>query len=52
MEKLLKETIETAKHKRYLRINHLERVNLDMTLQEKAVAFPADAWLYHKMWLN
>jgi IS5 family transposase len=52
MEKLLKETIEKAKRKRYLRINHLERVNVNTTLQEKAMVFPTDARLYHKMWLN
>ena len=27
----------------------LERVNVDTTVQEKAIAFPTDARLYHKM---
>jgi len=27
---------------------HLERVNVDTTVQEKAIAFPTDARLYHK----
>ena len=40
MEKLLKESIETAKRKRFIRARHLERVNVDTTVQEKAVAFP------------
>jgi IS5 family transposase len=48
MEKLLKVTIETAKHKQYVTEKHLERVNVDTTVQEKAVAFPTDARLYHK----
>jgi transposase, IS5 family len=48
MEKLLKVTIETAKSKEYVTEKHLERVNVDTTVQEKAVAFPTDARLYHK----
>jgi len=49
MEKLLKETIEMAKRKGLMKARHLERVNVDTTVQEKAVAFPTDARLYHKM---
>ena len=49
MEKLLKETVETAKRKGLMKARHLERVNVDTTVQEKAVAFPTDARLYHKM---
>jgi IS5 family transposase len=49
MEKLLKETVDTAKRKHFLKPSHLERVNVDTTVQEKAVAFPTDARLYHKM---
>ena len=48
MEKLLQVTIETAKSKEYLTEKHLERVNVDTTVQEKAIAFPTDARLYHK----
>jgi len=48
MEKLLKVTIETAKAKKYVTENHLERVNVDTTVQEKAIAFPTDSRLYHK----
>ena len=48
MEKLLQATIETAKNKEYVTEDHLERVNVDTTVQEKAIAFPTDARLYHK----
>jgi len=48
MEKLLQVTIETAKGKEYVTEEHLERVNIDTTVQEKAIAFPTDARLYHK----
>ena len=48
MEKLLQATIETAKNKEYLTEKHLERVNVDTTVQEKAIAFPTDSRLYHK----
>ena len=48
MEKLLQATIETAKSKEYVTENHLARVNVDTTVQEKAIAFPTDARLYHK----
>lgn len=48
MEKLLQGTIETAKNKEYVTEKHLERVNVDTTVQEKAIAFPTDARLYHK----
>ena len=49
MEKLLKETLETAKRSKVLTKRHGERVNVDTTVQEKAVAFPTDARLYQKM---
>ncbi len=48
MEKLLKATIDTAKSKEYVTEKHLERVNVDTTVQEKVIAFPTDARLYHK----
>jgi len=48
MEKLLAVTIETAKSEEHVFKEHLERVNVDTTVQEKAVAFPTDARLYHK----
>ncbi|MBE2887409.1 IS5 family transposase [Geobacter anodireducens] len=48
MEKLLQVTIETAKGKEYVTEKDLDRVNVDTTVQEKAIAFPTDARLYHK----
>jgi len=48
METLLTETLETAKRKEKLTERHMERVNVDTTVQEKAIAFPTDARLYHK----
>jgi transposase, IS5 family len=48
LEKLLVETLETAKRGKLLIPRHVERVNVDTTVQEKAVAFPTDARLYQK----
>jgi transposase, IS5 family len=48
IEQLLKETIEAAKRHQALKKQEIERVNVDTTVQEKAVAFPTDARLYHK----
>jgi IS5 family transposase len=48
MEKLLGETIEAAKRKGALKPSEIKRVNVDTTVQEKAIAFPTDARLYHK----
>lgn len=47
MEKLLTETLQTAKRRGDLTEQHLERVNIDTTVQEKAIAYPTDARLYH-----
>ena len=49
MEKLLAETIETAKREKLIKRTHLDKVNVDTTVQEKAIAFPTDARLYQKM---
>lgn len=49
METLLGETIEAAKRRKLLKRDHLDKVNVDTTVQEKAIAFPTDARLYHKM---
>lgn len=46
---LFKETVDTAKRGRHLTKSHLNKVNIDVTVQEKAIAFPTDARLYHKM---
>jgi len=48
MEQLLVETLETAKREEHLTESHMERVNVDTTVQEKAIAYPTDARLYHK----
>lgn len=49
MEKLLQETIELGKREKLIRRSQLSRVNVDTTVQEKAIAFPTDARLYEKM---
>ena len=48
MEQLLSETLETAKREDHLTKQHMERVNVDTTVQEKAIAYPTDSRLYHK----
>jgi len=48
-EGLFKEILETAKRGKHLRESHLNKVNVDTTVQEKAIAFPTDARLYYKM---
>jgi len=45
LEKLLVQTLETAKRGKLLTERHVERVNVDTTVQEKSVAFPTDARL-------
>jgi IS5 family transposase len=49
IEELLTVTVHTAKEEKLLTERHMERVNVDTTVQEKAIAFPTDARLYHKM---
>ena len=49
IEALLSATIDTAKEEKLLTQKHVERVNVDTTVQEKAIAFPTDARLYHKV---
>lgn len=48
IEKLLTETLSTAKRERALTDSEIKRVNVDTTVQAKAIAFPTDARLYHK----
>jgi IS5 family transposase len=48
MEQLLKETVATARRAEVLPEREPERVNVDTTVQEKAIAFPTDARLYEK----
>jgi len=48
MERLLQETIAAAQRQQALKASEIRRVNVDTTVQEKAIAFPTDARLYHK----
>ena len=49
LEKLLEATIQAALALKAMRPQELVQVNVDTTVQEKAIAFPTDARLYHKM---
>ena len=49
MESPPQETLETAKRGKLIKRVHLRRVNADTTGREKAIAFPTDARLYHKI---
>ena len=46
-EQLLGQIIQTAMRSAVLKPKEIERVNVDTTVQEKAVAFPTDARLYN-----
>jgi IS5 family transposase len=48
MEQLLVETLETAKRHKHLTERHMERVNVDTTVQEKSITYLTDSRLYHK----
>lgn len=48
IEELLTATVNAAKEEKLLTEKHVERVNVDTTVQEKAISFPTDARLYHK----
>jgi IS5 family transposase len=47
-EKVLKASLAAAQREQVLPAPELKRVHVDTTVQEKAVAFPTDARLYHK----
>jgi IS5 family transposase len=49
IEKLLSSTIDTAIQNKLLRERHFLKVNVDTTVQEKAIAYPTDASLYNRM---
>ena len=49
LEKLLEATIRAALAMQAVKPHELQKVNVDTTVQEKAIAFPTDARLYHKM---
>ena len=49
LEKMLQVTIQVAMATKLLKPAHATCVNVDTTVQEKAIAFPTDARLYQKM---
>ena len=49
MEFLLSQTLLLAKRSGNLTKRHLDKVNVDTTVQEKAIRFPTDSRLYHRM---
>ena len=49
MEKLLEETVSTDLDIGALKKASINKLNVDTTVQEKAVSFPTDAKLYHRM---
>ena len=49
LETLLAETIQTGLKTKVLKRTSLHRLNVDTTVQEKAVSFPTDAKLYHRL---
>ena len=49
IETLFYQTLSTAQKLGLLQKSHLNKVNIDTTVQEKAIAFPTDARLYNKM---
>jgi len=48
-EELLSQTIKTAKRQKYLKRTQCQKVNVDTTVQTKAIRFPTDARLYDRM---
>jgi IS5 family transposase len=48
-EELLKETIQTALRMKAVRVREFESVNVDTTVQEKAITHPTDSKLYNRM---
>jgi IS5 family transposase len=49
VEFLLQQTLFTAQATGQLTERHLSKVNVDTTVQEKAVRYPTDSRLYHRM---
>ncbi len=49
LEKMLQVTLQVAMTAKLLKPAQATRVNVDTTVQEKAIAFPTDARLYQKM---
>lgn len=49
IEELFKETVKSAERSKQLKEKDFEQLNVDTTVQEKAISFPTDAKLYYKM---
>ena len=49
IEKMFFQTLTTAQKLGLLKESHLNKVNVDTTVQEKAIAYPTDARLYNRM---
>lgn len=48
---LLSETLDTANRAGQLTERHMKRVNVDNTVQEKAIVYLTDVRLYYKAWV-
>jgi IS5 family transposase len=48
-EELLKETLEAGLKMKAVKPSQLKRVNIDTTVQEKAIRFPTDVRLYDRV---
>ncbi len=48
-EKMLEESLKTGLREGFIKKTELKRVNVDSTVQEKAVRYPTDARLYDRM---
>jgi IS5 family transposase len=49
IEELFKETVKSAERSNQLKEKDFEQLNVDTTVQEKAISFPTDSKLYYKM---
>lgn len=49
IEEMFKEIVKSARRSRQLKEKDFEQLNVDTTVQEKAISFPTDAKLYYKM---
>jgi IS5 family transposase len=49
IEELFKETVTSAESSNQLKEKDFEHLNVDTTVQEKAISFPTDSKLYYKM---
>jgi IS5 family transposase len=49
IEELFRETVSSANQSKELKEKDFEQLNVDTTVEEKAISFPTDAKLYYKM---